>query len=898
LLVGILLLAFVLAGVGVLLPELGVVWIVVASLVLLLVVIARVLELPGPLMIVCAVLGSLVIALFALVGVDWATAELKIGRLDPIPSLIVGGVIVFLAALVSLHPLWMRTAMPFASVAAGTLALVLMLAPIGVFWVKAQIKGDGSELARREAVSELDVVALSADASTKDAASGDLHGWRVHVWSGKVEGERVQWGAGGAPPAVPRPEADRVLLLLPPARPKPNEVSRWMALADRVETRMTPTYAALDTTDSDRLQRWRAALSRVGGRDGDALPLRVGGRPQSVTELALRAAVLAPTSDEDLALAVAHRPALFMDRRELYPRPLDIDQLLGSGRISMCEPDQKLRRRCSEVHGATDLRTGIEHLAFDSHELASVGTATTIYVNVTRTGNDARNAVYLDYWWYLPHNPAGSGGGAFCGAGFVIGGITCFDHQSDWEGVTVVLNGDRPAAPPIAVDYAQHDGVTRYTWRALQRLWDLGDRRRFGSHIDAEQRPLVFAARGTHASYPLSCDTDQCIPNPVPGLRDRSSFEENSHDGALPWSGNAGVACAPVCVTALPTHRGGSEPASWNGWGGVWGTANCVLGIVCTSSQPPHSPGAQSRYQRPWCVGKVFDLTGAGFVERSGGCPDGKPSADELTHGERLLALGDSFSSGEGGGDYDPSTNSDTNTCDRSPHAWPRLVAHLRRLTPLHSLACSGAVIDDVLTGRASKEPERRLSQVGRIQGDPDLITLTIGGNDTGFASVVRACVSFDCVAKYHKPNGDLIDQKIAAVARRLPEVYEAIRHAAPRARLLVVDYPKLFPTSGRKHPVENCSAGGQISVAEADYLNAKAEELDVAIIAVAKRLNIDVVDVSNAFAGGELRCTGSTYMNPLRVSEEAFSASFHPNATGYERLAHVVSERLAALDG
>ena len=25
--------------------------------------------------------------------------------------------------------------------------------------------------------------------------------------------------------------------------------------------------------------------------------------------------------------------------------------------------------------------------------------------------------LYLDYWWYLPYNPAGSGSGAFCGPG-------------------------------------------------------------------------------------------------------------------------------------------------------------------------------------------------------------------------------------------------------------------------------------------------------------------------------------------------------------------------------------------------------------------------------------------------------------------------------------------------
>ena len=44
------------------------------------------------------------------------------------------------------------------------------------------------------------------------------------------------------------------------------------------------------------------------------------------------------------------------------------------------------------------------------------------------------STLFLDYWWYLPDNPTGSGGGAFCGPGLVIPGISCFDHESDWEG--------------------------------------------------------------------------------------------------------------------------------------------------------------------------------------------------------------------------------------------------------------------------------------------------------------------------------------------------------------------------------------------------------------------------------------------------------------------------------
>ena len=237
---------------------------------------------------------------------------------------------------------------------------------------------------------------------------------------------------------------------------------------------------------------------------------------------------------------------------------------------------------CAQVDESADLQNGADHLAFDTDELAEVRTDSTIYVNVTRSGNAHGNAVYLDYWWYFPHNPTGAGGGAFCGAGFVIAGITCHDHQSDWEGVTVVLNADSDSDSPTAVAYAQHDGVTRYSWQALEELWGRGDRARFGEGIDTKRRPLVFVAQGTHASYPTSCARDKCTVGGVPAIPAKRPFKENRHDGGQPWFGNQDERCPSICLAALPTRRNG-ERARWNAFDGHWGSTNCALGLFCSS---------------------------------------------------------------------------------------------------------------------------------------------------------------------------------------------------------------------------------------------------------------------------------------------------------------------------
>ena len=59
----------------------------------------------------------------------------------------------------------------------------------------------------------------------------------------------------------------------------------------------------------------------------------------------------------------------------------------------------------------------------------------------------------------------------------------------------------------------------------------------------------------------------------------------------------------------------------------------------------------------------------------------------------------------------------------------------------------------------------------------------------------------------------------------------------------------------------------------------------------------MDFVDVTEAFAGGELQCKGetarSTYLQPLQDAITLIPASFHPNAAGHARLAEVVARSL-----
>jgi lysophospholipase L1-like esterase len=846
-----------------------------------------------------AAVGVVVIPVFALLGTDAVLAQLGVGPLlSPLARLAVGAAIVFVVARVSLEPFWTDHVLPHPRLLAAGATVALIVLPGLVIAVLGQINGDGRALAQRPTVSHLDVVVLRADAPPAADRTTRLGGWSVDTWTGRVEGSRIVW-ADGRPPALGgEADADRVLLLLPPHGDNAAPV-RWMALADRAEPRATPTFALLDDATDRQLAQWRDRLSGPTGRSGNAVRLAdlPADRRTPEAKLGLLAATQSPSAAADLALAVAHRPILRFDRYEPVPRPLDVDALFRSGLISMCEGGQKLRQRCVRLDGADELRSGFNHLAFDSAAVAHADVPSRIYVHVTHTLPDAQDAdgrIYLDYWWYLPDNPARSGSGAFCGPGFSIGGVTCFDHQSDWEGVTVVLSARHPAGPPVGVKYAQHDGSVDYTWPALRRLWETTGARRFAPDGDLATRPLVFSARGTHASYPVACDSASCARDAVPRLGDTAALQDNRHDGLRPWEGATDEGCAAVCVALLPTRRDGAEPEGWNAWPGTWGTANCVAGIFCASAQPPPSPAGHLRYREPWCTSAAVALRGGRITAvRTPSCGAGPVAAGDGTRGGRLLALGDSYSSGEGAGEYQPGTDGGDNSCHRSRNAWPAALAEQRGLTALPSLACSGATLTDLMSGRArSNQPERRVSQLARMSAKATVVTVTIGGNDLGFRSILESCIAADCVDRYHRPTGDVLDARIDGLARRLPAAYRAIQSAAPRARVFVVDYPELFPEGE-----PNCAALGRISPEEGDYLDRKIERADIAILDAAREAGVTGIDVSTALRGGELTCSGPQYLNRASPRLELLSASFHPNAAGQDRLAHAVATALANLE-
>jgi lysophospholipase L1-like esterase len=218
-----------------------------------------------------------------------------------------------------------------------------------------------------------------------------------------------------------------------------------------------------------------------------------------------------------------------------------------------------------------------------------------------------------------------------------------------------------------------------------------------------------------------------------------------------------------------------------------------------------------------------------------------------------------------------------------------------------YSLACNGARSADVVTSDLRRdESERETSQVVRIRPGADIVTITIGGNDVGFAEVLGHCIGDifrPCDRRYRQPEGDLLEGRIQRLATELPGTYDAVRRAAPEARIIVVGYPRIFPRVVPRRPVENCAAPwGPINSRETRYLNARTRSLNGAIGRAAETAGVEYVNVMGEFEGHELRCQGTSFVHSLRKQPKFpfyRPDSFHPNLAGHQRLASVVARQV-----
>ncbi len=222
--------------------------------------------------------------------------------------------------------------------------------------------------------------------------------------------------------------------------------------------------------------------------------------------------------------------------------------------------------------------------------------------------------------------------------------------------------------------------------------------------------------------------------------------------------------------------------------------------------------------------------------------------------GPVYVALGDSYSAGNGAGNYDSSSGD----CHRSFSAYPYLYANAHGAS-ITDNACSGAVTTDVTN-----------SQMGGLSSATTLVSITIGGNDAGFANIMTTCVtSSDSTCAAAVNTAEAYAQN--TLPARLDATYNAIRSHAPNAHVVVLGYPHMY----------DLSASICIGLSGADHkkINEGADVLDSVIATRAAAHGFTFGDVRPTFNGHEL-CSGDDWLHSIVISPSW--ESYHPTATGH----------------
>jgi lysophospholipase L1-like esterase len=242
------------------------------------------------------------------------------------------------------------------------------------------------------------------------------------------------------------------------------------------------------------------------------------------------------------------------------------------------------------------------------------------------------------------------------------------------------------------------------------------------------------------------------------------------------------------------------------------------------------------------------------------------------------VALGDSYSAASGVLPVDPAAPL---LCLRSSRNYPHVIA-----------AETGASLVDVTCGAAETKHFTTAQypgvapQVDALGADTDLVTMTIGGNDSGvFIGAILACGAAGVVTLGHgSPCATLYGSRFEDTIRTttypaLVAGLQAVQARAPQADVAILGYPWILPPTG------GCFAKMPVARGDVPYLRSLQATLNDAVRRAAAATGATYVDLNEVSEGHDAcQAPGVRWIEP--VLQTTNPVVVHPNALGEANLA------------
>lgn len=279
-------------------------------------------------------------------------------------------------------------------------------------------------------------------------------------------------------------------------------------------------------------------------------------------------------------------------------------------------------------------------------------------------------------------------------------------------------------------------------------------------------------------------------------------------------------------------------------------------------------------------VGRGHFLHAAAILSLTlGGCASTHHGAlRPIPAGSGYVALGSSFAAGAGVG---PLRQGTPVRCGRTTNNYATLLSQKLNLS-LTDASCGGAMTANILA------PWNELpAQIDAVTADTRLVTITIGGNDVGYAmNLIGGSCRAGAAARPGTcpPERRATESAYLKLEQNLNEIGRQVAIRAPQARLVFVQYVTLVPPT-------RCDAA---ALTPEDAQSSRATGIRLAeITARAARSTGALLLPADILSRDHTPCSAVPWSNGMAAGYDMRHGSpWHPNAAGHAAIADAL-ERL-----
>ena len=257
-----------------------------------------------------------------------------------------------------------------------------------------------------------------------------------------------------------------------------------------------------------------------------------------------------------------------------------------------------------------------------------------------------------------------------------------------------------------------------------------------------------------------------------------------------------------------------------------------------------------------------------------GGLGSKAPDGPTYRH---YVAMGDSFTAAP----YVP-LNDRANGCNRSSNNYPHLVAQSLHIEDLEDRSCTGAQTVDLYGRRQRTAAGQSVPrQFTALSAETDLVTVGIGANNGRlYARIATVCRKMRTTCPLYDQREEL-RAIVDGLAPELAWTLREIKERAPRARVLLIGYPKLLPQRG------DCARLPRMRSKDRATFRGVNLRLRDEMRDAARQADVEFVDFYRVSIGHDV-CSRHPWVQG-RLGSSRQGAALHPLPAGQAALARMI---------